>query len=219
MTTFIYDKHVSYIKKVANDVESFEYLVSQYIRMSGVYWGMTAMAMLGQDLKLEMNSDALVEWVLECQDGETGGFGGNKAHDTHILYSLAHFSFYFCVINLSGLTRKKSQTISLRCNAQMDHLKEISGAKLTLDFHIVLCLLCQSWARCTPIRLISPKLWILSTVAKTSMEGLVLFQVENLMLVKFFVASEPFLSLNQSTALMQTCSAGGCVRGNVTVVA
>ncbi len=70
---FYYDKHVSYIKKVANDTLSFEYLVSQYLRMSGVYWGLTAMSILGKDLKEEMNSDDIVEWVLSSQDQITGG--------------------------------------------------------------------------------------------------------------------------------------------------
>ena len=70
---FYYDKHVKYIHKVANDVESFEYLVSQYLRMSGVYWGISAMRVLGKNLQLEMNSSSIVEWVLRCQDPESGG--------------------------------------------------------------------------------------------------------------------------------------------------
>jgi hypothetical protein len=41
--------------------------------MSGVYWGLTAMSILGKDLKEEMNSDDIVEWVLSSQDQITGG--------------------------------------------------------------------------------------------------------------------------------------------------
>ena len=72
--SFFYDQHVNYIKKVASDVESFEYLVTLYLRMSGVYWGMTAMSLLGQNLKEEMNSEAIVAWVLKCQDNDTSGY-------------------------------------------------------------------------------------------------------------------------------------------------
>lgn len=69
--SFHYEKHVAYIQKVANDKESFEFLVSQYLRLSGVYWGMTAMSILGKDV--EMNGVAIVEWVLTCQDPISGG--------------------------------------------------------------------------------------------------------------------------------------------------
>jgi geranylgeranyl transferase type-2 subunit beta len=85
---FLYDKHVEYIKKISNDKESFEYVVTQHLRMSGVYWGLTAMCVLGCDIKKEMNSDYIVEWVMSCQH-ESGGFGGNNDHDAHILYTLS----------------------------------------------------------------------------------------------------------------------------------
>lgn len=70
---FHYEKHVAYIKKVAGDVESFEFVVTQYLRMSGVYWGLTAMSILGNDLYNDMKAEAIVEWVLTCQDPKTGG--------------------------------------------------------------------------------------------------------------------------------------------------
>jgi len=71
--SFYYDKHVKYIKKVASDTESFEFLVSQYLRMSGVYWGMTAMSILGKDMNVDMDGPGIVEWVLTCQDPVSGG--------------------------------------------------------------------------------------------------------------------------------------------------
>jgi geranylgeranyl transferase type-2 subunit beta len=70
---FCFDKHVEYIKKVASDTKSFEFVVTQHLRMSGVYWGTTAMSLLGKDLKTEMDSDKIVEWVLTCHDDKTGG--------------------------------------------------------------------------------------------------------------------------------------------------
>ena len=71
--SFHYDKHVKYIKKVASDTESFEFLVSQYLRLSGVYWGMTAMSILGKDMNVDMDGPGIVEWVLTCQDPVSGG--------------------------------------------------------------------------------------------------------------------------------------------------
>jgi len=70
---FIRDKHADYIRKVSADTESFEYLVSQHLRMSGVYWGLTAMYLLGINIKEEPSSEGMVEWILSCFDAESGG--------------------------------------------------------------------------------------------------------------------------------------------------
>ncbi len=64
---FLLEKHAAYIKKVSTDKESFEYAVTQHFRMSGIYWGMTAMAILGKDLNSEMNADEITSGVMECQ--------------------------------------------------------------------------------------------------------------------------------------------------------
>lgn len=70
---FYTDKHVTYIQKVSADTESFESLVTQHLRMSGVYWGLTAMALLGRDLKAEPSYAGMVDWIMACQDKESGG--------------------------------------------------------------------------------------------------------------------------------------------------
>lgn len=72
MKTFHEEKHVQYIKKVASDTESFEFVVSQHLRMSGVYWGLTALSVLGIDVITEMNTDSIVDWVMSCQDDNGG---------------------------------------------------------------------------------------------------------------------------------------------------
>lgn len=85
---FLDEAHVAYIRKVSSDTSSFEFAVTQHLRMSGVYWGLTAMALLGRDLSVEMKGDEIVEWVLQCQH-DNGGFGGNVDHDPHMLYTLS----------------------------------------------------------------------------------------------------------------------------------
>ena len=52
--------------------------------MSGVYWGLTGMHLLGR-LHM-MDEPAILEWVLSCQR-EDGGFGGSERHDSHLLYT------------------------------------------------------------------------------------------------------------------------------------
>lgn len=70
---FLLEKHADYVRKVSADTESFEYLVSQHLRMSGVYWGLTAMFLLGVDLKAEPSSQGMVDWIMSCFDPEIGG--------------------------------------------------------------------------------------------------------------------------------------------------
>ena len=86
---FLEEKHVEYIKKISSDKSSLEFVVSEYLRMSGIYWGLTAMCLLGKDLATEMRSDEIVDWVLQCYHDDSGGFGAAIGHDEHILYTLS----------------------------------------------------------------------------------------------------------------------------------
>ena len=70
---FYAEKHAAYVSKVANDTSSFEFVVSQHFRMSGVYWGLTALSVLGIDIKKEMDMVPLLEWLMNCQDPTSGG--------------------------------------------------------------------------------------------------------------------------------------------------
>ena len=54
--------------------------------MSGMYWGLTAMALLGR--LEEMDTAAVAEWVLSAQK-EGGGFGASPRNDAHLLYTLS----------------------------------------------------------------------------------------------------------------------------------
>ena len=69
---FFEEKHATYVKKVANDTNSFEFVVSQHFRMSGVYWGLTALCVLGIDIHKEMDMEPLLEWLMSCQDPSGG---------------------------------------------------------------------------------------------------------------------------------------------------
>lgn len=83
---FLAEKHAEYIQRVSADRTSLEYVLTDYMRMSGVYWGVTSMALLG---KLEeMEKEELVNWVVSCQH-PCGGFGGSEDHDPHMLYTLS----------------------------------------------------------------------------------------------------------------------------------
>lgn len=69
---FLINKHTAYIKTISSDKVSFEFTASQHFRMSGVYWGLTALCLLGKKLSEEMDVDEITSWVMECQH-ENGG--------------------------------------------------------------------------------------------------------------------------------------------------
>ncbi len=71
---------------LAQDESSFEYFATEHFRLSGVYWGLTALHLLGRQAALD--GAEIVAWVLGCQK-PCGGFGGSERHDAHLLYTLS----------------------------------------------------------------------------------------------------------------------------------
>ncbi|KAB0365255.1 hypothetical protein FD754_009411 [Muntiacus muntjak] len=56
-----------------------------YLRMRGIYWGLTVMNLLGQ-LHC-MNREEILTFIKSCQH-ERGGISANIGHDPHLLYTL-----------------------------------------------------------------------------------------------------------------------------------
>ncbi|KAH0618494.1 hypothetical protein JD844_017756 [Phrynosoma platyrhinos] len=63
-----------------------EYCMSEYLRMSGVYWGLTVMDLMGQLHR--MNKEEILEFIKSCQH-ECGGISASIGHDPHLLYTLS----------------------------------------------------------------------------------------------------------------------------------
>jgi geranylgeranyl transferase type-2 subunit beta len=88
---FYHAKHNAYANRVGADTESFEAVVMQHLRMSGIYWTAMTKALLGakEDVLSEISSASEIEaWVLSCAH-DNGGFGGHPGHDPHMLYTLS----------------------------------------------------------------------------------------------------------------------------------
>ncbi|XP_068262355.1 geranylgeranyl transferase type-2 subunit beta isoform X2 [Nyctibius grandis] len=60
--------------------------MSEYLRMSGVYWGLTAMDLMGQLHR--MNKEEILAFIKSCQH-ECGGISASTGHDPHLLYTLS----------------------------------------------------------------------------------------------------------------------------------
>eukprot|EP00467_Chlorarachnion_reptans_P020288 CAMPEP_0114498752 /NCGR_PEP_ID=MMETSP0109-20121206/7043_1 /TAXON_ID=29199 /ORGANISM="Chlorarachnion reptans, Strain CCCM449" /LENGTH=362 /DNA_ID=CAMNT_0001676257 /DNA_START=179 /DNA_END=1267 /DNA_ORIENTATION=- len=86
LAAFKKDMHVEFILGLDKKTDTFEYHVTEHLRMSGVYWGATCMDMLGELGKMDKKS--IIKFVFDCYH-ECGGFSGNVNHDPHLLYTLS----------------------------------------------------------------------------------------------------------------------------------
>jgi geranylgeranyl transferase type-2 subunit beta len=76
----------NYIKGLDDAKDTMSYWVTEHLRMSGVYWGLSGMALL--NALDEMPRQVAIDFVLSCQHS-SGGFSGNLGHDPHLLYTLS----------------------------------------------------------------------------------------------------------------------------------
>lgn len=63
-----------------------EYWLTEHLRLNGVYWGLTALHILGSPDALPR--DETIDFVLSCQK-ENGGFGAAPGHDAHMLSTVS----------------------------------------------------------------------------------------------------------------------------------
>jgi geranylgeranyl transferase type-2 subunit beta len=80
------EPHVRYIQSLDTRKEELEYWLTEHLRLNGLYWGLTALHLLGRPDALPR--DETIEFVLSCQD-ESGGFGAAPGHDAHLLSTVS----------------------------------------------------------------------------------------------------------------------------------
>ena len=61
--------------------------MTEYLRMSGVYWGLTVMDLMNSLDK--MKKEDVLAYVIQCQDKQSGGIAASVNHDPHLLYTLS----------------------------------------------------------------------------------------------------------------------------------
>ncbi|EEH47411.1 Rab geranylgeranyltransferase BET2 [Paracoccidioides brasiliensis Pb18] len=79
-------KHVDYVKRLDTRKDKLEYWLTEHLRLNGVYWGLTALHLLGHPEALPR--DETIAFILSCQH-DNGGFGAAPGHDAHMLYTVS----------------------------------------------------------------------------------------------------------------------------------
>ncbi|RNA16387.1 geranylgeranyl transferase type-2 subunit beta [Brachionus plicatilis] len=80
------DKHIEFIVNYGKTHDQYEYEVSDYLRMSGLYWSVTFLDLVNSLEKF--NKDDIVAYLKRNQHS-SGGFSPCDGHDPHLLYSLS----------------------------------------------------------------------------------------------------------------------------------
>jgi geranylgeranyl transferase type-2 subunit beta len=80
------DKHVNYIQALDTRKDEYEYWLTEHLRLNGLYWGLTAIHLLGQPDALPRSE--VLDFVWSCLH-ESGGFGAAPSHDAHMLYTVS----------------------------------------------------------------------------------------------------------------------------------
>lgn len=95
-------KHCEFLHSYAKNQDSYEYVMSVWLRASGVYWCLTALKLLNDN---ELSDNDLFDFVMSCYDEEKGGFGASDNHDPHLLYTLSCVQILAMIDRLSDLDR------------------------------------------------------------------------------------------------------------------
>ncbi|RCK65965.1 Geranylgeranyl transferase type-2 subunit beta [Candida viswanathii] len=83
---FVKSKHVNFITEQESH-RSFEYWLSEHLRMNGLYWGVAALLTMNE-LDVLPQSE-VVDYVFSCWDEKSGAFGSFPKHDGHMLSTLS----------------------------------------------------------------------------------------------------------------------------------
>lgn len=62
------------------------YCMTEHLLVSGMYWGLTALDLMGQLEKT--NKEEVLEFIKKCQH-DCGGISASVNHDPHMLYTLS----------------------------------------------------------------------------------------------------------------------------------
>lgn len=83
--------HRKYVCELDRQRDSFEHVVTEHLRMSGIYWGLAAMEVLGSGDDLDKYE--IMKFAKACKHAN-GGYGGNVGHDAHLLYTLSALQLF-----------------------------------------------------------------------------------------------------------------------------
>ena len=99
------DKHVAYIQTLDTHKDTLQYWLTEHLRLSGVYWGLTALHLMKHPTALPREDT--ISFVLSCQHA-SGGFAAAPGHDPHMLYTVSAVQILATVDALDRISLDKA---------------------------------------------------------------------------------------------------------------
>jgi geranylgeranyl transferase type-2 subunit beta len=104
-TKLLLEKHKEYILQYGRDRESYEYVMSEHLRMSGLYWCLGALDVMGETDKADR--EFILDFITKNQNAD-GGFAAAENHDSHILHTLSAIQVLVIYNALDGVDTDKA---------------------------------------------------------------------------------------------------------------
>jgi geranylgeranyl transferase type-2 subunit beta len=95
--------HVKYVQSLDTKKDELDYWLTEHLRLNGVYWGLTALHLLGHPEALPRKDT--IDFVVSCQH-ENGGFGAAPGHDAHLLSTVSAVQILAMVDGFDELERR-----------------------------------------------------------------------------------------------------------------
>jgi prenyltransferase beta subunit len=89
------------------DESDWQIVASDPFRMSGVYWALSTLALLGCPLSHFQDEEHLVTWMLACYKEEEGSFAPNIYHDGNLLSTLSAVQIFALLGRVDELNSTK----------------------------------------------------------------------------------------------------------------
>lgn len=110
--------HVKYVQSLDTMRDQYEYWLTEHLRLSGLYWGLVSLHLLGHPEALPRSET--IDFVLSCQH-DNGGFGAAPGHDAHMLYTVSAVQILAMIDALDELDRRgKGKTLVGKCKSLTD---------------------------------------------------------------------------------------------------
>jgi geranylgeranyl transferase type-2 subunit beta len=117
--------HVKYIQSLDSRKDEYDYWLTEHLRLNGLYWGLTALHLLGHPDALPRAET--IDFVLSCQH-DSGGFGAAPGHDAHMLSTVSAVQILATVDAFDELdTRGKGKAQVGKCACSRYSVFKVKG--------------------------------------------------------------------------------------------
>lgn len=84
--TLCLEKHIEFIGSYGQGETEYEFVMAEYLRMNGIFWGLTAMDLMNGTER--MSKTEIMDFLSDCSH-PSGGYSPFPGHDPHLLNTLS----------------------------------------------------------------------------------------------------------------------------------